>query len=438
MDSCEPETPGRTEPRFTARTVRKIAEIDAVAWDACAVPGAELYNPFVCHAFLKALEDAGCVGGRSGWSPMHVVIEPEGEAGRDVLAVAPCYVKGHSQGEYVFDYAWADAFQRGGGDYYPKLQVAVPFTPVPGPRLLVKPGPEAADAEDILGGSLAEIGRQTGVSSLHVTFIEEAAAKRLARHGFLLRTGQQFHWSNRGYGSYEDFLSTLASRKRKALRKERETALSNGIEIEHVTGAAITEAHWDAMYEFYVDTGSRKWGRPYLNRKFFSLLGESMADRCLLVMARRGGRYVAGALNLIGGDCLFGRYWGAIEQHPALHFEVCYHQAIDFAIARGLPRVEAGAQGEHKLARGYMPVTTWSAHWIGDRRFREAVERFLAAEREAIAEAIEQYGELAPFRKGPVVTDGASRGEASGFEVSAGGAEVEILLRVDPRAEEQD
>jgi uncharacterized protein len=263
----------------------------------------------------------------------------------------------------------------------------------------VSPGPDHDAREAALADALVEFTTQLGLSSLHLTYLDEATASRLASRGFLTRTGQQFHWANQGFATFEDFLATFASRKRKGVRKEREQALAGGIEIEHITGRAITEAHWDAMYEFYVDTGNRKWGQPYLNREFFSLLGASMADSCLLIFARRGGRYIAGALNMIGGACLYGRYWGALEQHPCLHFEVCYYQSIDYAITHGLARVEAGAQGEHKLARGYMPTTTYSSHWIRDPGFRSAVARFLVQEREAVAEACELYAEAGPYRK---------------------------------------
>jgi uncharacterized protein len=382
----------------TARTVGRIADIAAEAWDACANPDAARHNPFVSHAFLLALETADTVGDSTGWHAQHVVIDdPAG----GIAAVAPCYVKTHSQGEYVFDHAWADAYTRAGGRYYPKLQVAVPFTPVPGPRLMVKPAANAAQTELMLAGALIQLARQLSVSSLHITFLDAASADRLhaAKLGFLPRTGQQFHWSNANYATFDDFLGTLASRKRKAIRKEREQALSNGITLESVTGAAITQAHWDAMYAFYIDTGDRKWGQPYLNRAAFSALGATMADRCLLIFANRNGRPIAGALNLIGGDCLYGRYWGAIEQHPCLHFEVCYYQAIDYAIAHKLPRVEAGAQGEHKLARGYMPTITHSAHWIADPGLRKAVARYLDQEREAVTDMCGQYAEAGPFRK---------------------------------------
>jgi uncharacterized protein len=379
-----------------ARSVGKLADIDALAWDRCANPDPATHNPFVSHAFLSALEEAGSIGARTGWRAQHLVVET---ASGEIVAAAPCYLKGHSQGEYIFDHAWADAYARAGGRYYPKLLVAVPFSPVPGPRLLVQPGPDHDSHQTHLAAALAAFAGQLGVSSLHVNFLDEAAARRLAELGYLLRTGQQFHWHNRGYKTFDDFLETFASRKRKGVRKEREQALSNGIEIELVTGAAITEAHWDAMYAFYLDTGSRKWGQPYLNRACFSLFGSKLADRCLLVLAKRNGQPIAGALNMIGGDCLYGRYWGALEQHPCLHFEVCYYQAIDYAIRHGLARVEAGAQGEHKLARGYLPATTYSAHWIGDTGFRKAVERYLTDEREAVAEAAAHYSDAAPYRK---------------------------------------
>jgi predicted N-acyltransferase len=380
----------------TVKIVPSIADIDAGQWDACANPDAATFNPFVSHAFLKALEDAKTLGRGSGWLPRHLVVEDEHGA---IVAAAPAYVKSHSQGEYVFDHSWADAYAQAGGRYYPKLQIAVPFTPVPGPRLLVKPGPRAYADEQVLAAAAIEVARQGGLSSVHLTFLAAETATRLRSLGFLLRTGQQFHWQNHGYRSFDDFLATFASRKRKAVRKERETALTDGIEIEHVTGAAITDAHWDAMFAFYMDTGNRKWGRPYLNRAFFSELGRVMPERVLLVMARRAGRYIAGALNLIGGDCLYGRYWGALEHHPALHFEVCYYQAIEFAIRHGLARVEAGAQGEHKLARGYLPVETYSAHWIADPGLRTAVERFLVKEREIVREFNADLTEHGPYRK---------------------------------------
>ena len=339
-----------------------------------ANPEASRYNPFVSHAFLKALEDAKCVGPGTGWIPRHLVLD-DGEGG--IAAAAPVYAKTHSQGEYVFDHGWAEAYERVGGRYYPKLQIAVPFTPVPGPRLLVKPGPDAAHNEHLLAAAAIALAEQAGLSSVHITFPNHDVCERLASHGFLIRTGQQFHWQNADYATFEQFLETFASRKRKAVRKERAEATQN-VTLEIVEGREIKEAHWDALFQFYMETGSRKWGHPYLNRTFFSLLGDAMPERCLIVFAKRAGRYVAGALHMIGGDCLFGRYWGTVEHHPFLHFELCYYQAIDYAIARKLPRIEAGAQGEHKLARGYLPVETYSAHWIADPHLRRAVQRFLA------------------------------------------------------------
>jgi len=385
-----------TSSDAVVKFIASIAAVDAEQWDACGNPNPSAFNPFVSHAFLKALENSNAVGRKSGWLPRHLIFEDEAGA---IAAAAPAYVKSHSQGEYVFDHGWAEAYEQAGGHYYPKLQIAVPFTPVPGPRLLVKPGPRANDDEQLLATAAIELARQGGLSSVHLTFLSADTAERLSALGFLTRTGQQFHWQNRGYASFDDFLASLASRKRKAIRKERQTAVEPGIEIEHITGRDITEAHWDAMFEFYMDTGNRKWGRPYLNRAFFSQLGQTMPDSCLLVLAKRGGRYIAGALNLIGGDCLYGRYWGATEHHPALHFEVCYYQAIDFAISRKLARVEAGAQGDHKLARGYLPVETYSAHWLSDPGLHRAVERFLKRERTLVTQYSADLTELGPYRK---------------------------------------
>jgi len=315
-----------------------------------------------------------------------------------IFACLPAYVKTHSQGEYVFDHGWADAYSRAGGQYYPKLQVAVPFTPVPGRRLLVKPSADAAHNTQLLAAGAVELARRLELSSVHVTFTTEAEWNSLAKLGYLQRIDQQFHWINAAYKTFDDFLASLASRKRKTIRKERDTATRAGLAIERLAGKQITEAHWDAFFAFYLETGGRKWGRPYLNRRFFSELGQAMPERCLLVMATRAGRLIAGALNLIGGDCLYGRYWGAIEHHACLHFEICYYQAIDYAIARGLARVEAGAQGEHKLARGYMPQPTFSAHWIADTGLRRAIARYLEEERRAVAEQRELLAEYGPYR----------------------------------------
>jgi len=387
----------REQGQVVANVISRIAEIEAEDWDACANPDPATHNPFLSHAFLKALEDSGCVGDKcTGWLPHHIVLN-DGHGG--IAGCVPCYVKLNSAGEYVFDYGWAEAYQRAGGAYYPKLQAAVPFTPVPGRRLLVRPGPDAERRQKLLAAAALEVARRLGVSSLHLTFLTEEEWRALGAQGFLQRTDQQFHWRNEGYAKFDDFLARLSSRKRKTVRKERAEALGRGLTIERITGADLREEHWDAFFAFYQDTGNRKWGHPYLNRRFFSLLGEAMADRCLLVMAKRDNRYIAGALNLIGSDCLYGRYWGAIEHHPCLHFEVCYYQAIDYAIEHGLARVEAGAQGEHKLARGYMPVTTYSAHWIANAAFRTAIANYLDSEREHVAETVEALAELGPYRK---------------------------------------
>jgi predicted N-acyltransferase len=385
-----------TSSDAVVKFVPSIAAVDAVQWDACANPDPSAFNPFISHAFLKALEDSNAVGRASGWIPRHLILEDETGT---IAAAAPAYVKSHSQGEYVFDHGWAEAYEQAGGHYYPKLQIAVPFTPVPGPRLLVKPGPRANADEQLLATAAIELARQGGLSSVHLTFLSAETAERLRALGFLTRTGQQFHWQNRDYTSFDDFLASLASRKRKAIRKERQTAVAPGLEIEHVTGSDISESHWDAMFAFYMDTGNRKWGRPYLNRASFYELGRTMPESCLLVLAKRDGRYIAGALNLIGGDCLYGRYWGATEHHPALHFEICYYQAIDFAISRKLARVEAGAQGEHKLARGYLPVETYSAHWLSDPGLHHAVERFLKRERALVTQYSADLTDLGPYRK---------------------------------------
>jgi predicted N-acyltransferase len=378
------------------RLVARIDEIEAADWDACANPATEPFNPFQAHAFLRALEIAGCVGGRSGWKPQHLVLE---DTAGQVLAVAPGYLKSNSQGEYVFDHGWADAYQRAGGRYYPKLQLAVPFTPVPGRRFLVPPGPDHDKHERMLAAGAVEVAKRSKLSSVHATFVSEGEWSRLGAAGFLQRTDQQFHWRNNGYATFDDFLATLSSRKRKTMRREREIALASGLTIKKFCGADITEAHWDTFFEFYMDTGSRKWGRPYLTRSFFSELGTTMSQHCLLILVERDGRYVAGALNMIGGDCLYGRYWGCIEHHPCLHFEVCYYQAIDYAIEHGIPRVEAGAQGEHKLARGYMPTPTYSLHWIVNNDFRDAVDRYLQEERSHMAEQREMLAEFAPYKK---------------------------------------
>jgi uncharacterized protein len=380
---------------FTIRVVDRIAAIPAAAWDACAGPD----NPFLCHAFLDALEESGSATAETGWLPQHLALE---DAGGQILGVAPLYLKGHSYGEYVFDHGWADAYERAGGRYYPKLQCAVPFTPVTGPRLLVHPalGKEGGEAvADALISGMLELARRHKVSSLHVTFPTRGEWERFGEAGFLQRMGQQFHWENQGYSSFDDFLAALSSRKRKTIRKEREAALAGGIAIHTLTGAAIEKRHWDAFFRFYISTSDRKWGSPYLTREFFDLIGARMAEKIVLVMAEKNGRFVAGALNLLGGDTLYGRNWGCAGDFPFLHFEACYYRAIDFAIARGLRRVEAGAQGEHKIQRGYLPSPTYSAHWIRDPGFRRAVADFLARERRAVAYEMDELAELSPFRR---------------------------------------
>ncbi len=384
------------------RIAQSIAEVDAAQWDRCANPAGsdtagsgERFNPFVTHAFLSALETSRSVGGRTGWMPTHVLVD---DASGRLQAAAPCYVKAHSMGEYVFDHAWADAYHRAGLDYYPKLQVCVPFTPATGRRLLVAADAEPTALPTLIAG-LKAWRKKIEASSVHVTFPTREEWTAMGEAGFLLRTGQQFHFINQGYADFDAFLETLASRKRKMIRRERRDALANGITIEALTGDAIEPRHWKAFFEFYSDTGARKWGRPYLTRAFFETVGRTMADRILLVMAKRDERYVAGAINFIGDEALYGRNWGCIEEHPFLHFEVCYYRAIDWAIAHGLKRVEAGAQGEHKLTRGYLAVPTYSAHEIPDKRFARAIDDYLSRERAAIDEAIEEYGELAPFKK---------------------------------------
>ncbi len=374
--------------QVAAHLVDGVRAIPPEQWDACAGTA----NPFVSHAFLTALEDSASTGNRSGWQPIPIVIDG---ADGTPAAIAPAYAKSHSQGEYVFDHAWADAWERAGGAYYPKLQIAAPFSPVPGPRLLLR-DPAAAPA---LIAALEAVTDQHGLSSAHATFLAPDQVPLFEQAGWLIREGTQFHWANQNYATFDDFLGALASRKRKAIRKERAAAVE-GLTIRHLTGPDIREEHWDAFWTFYQDTGSRKWGQPYLKRAFFPLLGQRMGDKVLLILAEREGIPIAGALNLIGEDTLYGRYWGCTEEVPFLHFELCYYQAIDAAIARGLKTVEAGAQGEHKLARGYVPVPTWSAHYIPDAGFRRAIADFLIRERAAVAHEQSCLTELAPFRKG--------------------------------------
>jgi uncharacterized protein len=401
----------------TLRVANSLKEVAAEAWDACANPvmgrdhgnGADLaprdaqentlenqYNPFISYDFLSSLELSQSVRTRGGWQPLHLLAE---DSNGTLVGAVPCYAKTHSQGEYVFDHGWAEAYERAGGSYYPKLQVSVPFTPATGRRLLVRPGPEADAVRGALADSLMDICRRSNASSAHVTFPTQPEWDLLGRRGFLKRTHQQFHWENAGYDSFDAFLAALASRKRKTIRREREDALSAGISVHWLTGTDLTESVWDAFFDFYMETGSRKWGRPYLTRPFYSMVGEKMRDRILLVMAKRNGRWIAGAINFIGSHTLFGRHWGAVEHHQFLHFELCYYQAIQYAIEHKLARVEAGAQGEHKISRGYLPTTTYSAHYIVDPGLRRAIEDFLKHERAYVAAAGAELAETAPFRK---------------------------------------
>lgn len=383
--------------RIELRSLKRVADLTAADWDRCAgQDNGSVDNPFIAHAFLDALEQSGCVSPRTGWQPVHLVAEIDGA----VAGILPLYVKGHSQGEYIFDHGWAEAYARAGGQYYPKLLSAVPFTPVTGPRFLVAPGQDFNAVATALLQGAQSIARQHGLSSLHVNFLPgEQADWACAQPDLLLRLGEQFHWRNEGYADFEAFLAALASRKRKAIRKERREAVAAGIEIVVLQGDDLRPEHWDAFFEFYMDTGSRKWGRPYLNRDFFARLHDTMADRIVLVMARRDGRWIAGAWNMLGSDALYGRNWGCSEYHPGLHFECCYYQAIDYAIRHGLARVEAGAQGEHKLARGYLPVPIHSAHWMADPGFQQAVARYLDEERAYMAGMIEALDQHSPFRQ---------------------------------------
>lgn len=377
---------------LTVAVTARIAEIAAADWDACA--GSD--NPFVSHAFLSCLEDSGSATAKTGWLPQHLIVRDG--TGR-LIAAAPLYLKNHSYGEYVFDHGWADAYQRAGGRYYPKLQGCVPFSPVPGPRLLIHPDAPEGTRKVVIEGLLA-VAREHQVSSLHITFPTAEEYETLGEAGFLQRLGVQFHWENAGYGSFEDFLGALASRKRKQIRKERREALDSGLDIRTLTGKEITKRHWDAFNEFYLSTADRKWGSAYLTRRFFDLLGERLEDRVVLVVAERNGEPVAGALNLRGREALYGRNWGSTEDTKFLHFEACYYRAIDYAIAHGLQRVEAGAQGTHKIQRGYLPKPTYSAHWIRDPNFADAVRHFLDRERVGMMREMAALAEYSPFRQG--------------------------------------
>jgi len=381
-----------TSSEFSARLAGRAFDIGRAAWNACANPdGMASPHPFTRYEFFDAVEGSGSATARTGWRPLHLVVE----RGGGIEGILPLYLKNHSQGEYVFDHAWADALERAGGDYYPKLQASVPFTPATGRRFLT--GNEDARAALLAAGRAAV--KELEASSLHVTFLTKEEWRAAGDAGYLLRTDQQFHWQNRGYTSFDQFLAGLSSSKRKNLRKERDAVRAAGVEFDWLTGSDLTEANWDAFFEFYMDTGGRKWGHPYLTRDFFSRVGQSMADQILLVMARIGSRPIAGALNFFGDGVLYGRNWGCSEFVPFLHFGTCYYQAIEFAIQRGLKTVEAGAQGAHKLLRGYLPVPTYSAHYIAHPGLRRAVDDYLVRERDAVAAHIEQLVEHGPFKK---------------------------------------
>jgi predicted N-acyltransferase len=375
---------------------RRIAEIGRADWSACAAALDYADNPFISFDFLDCLEASECAVERTGWGPSHLLLRDEAGA---AAAVMPLYLKSHSRGEYVFDHAWAEAYQRAGGAYYPKLQGCAPFSPVTGPRLLVREGVEREDAQKrLLAGALALCGR-AGASGVHVTFPTQDEWRLMGEQGLLLRQDQQYHWFNRGYRDFDDFLAALSSGRRKTIRRERRDALAE-VEVTALTGADLKEEHWDAFFGFYMDTGARKWGQPYLTRAFFSMLSQRMADRILLLLARRNGRWIAGALNLLGADCLYGRHWGCVEDVPFLHFELCYYQAIEHAIRLGLARVEAGAQGPHKIARGYLPSPVYSAHYIADPALRAPVARYLQQEREAVRQEMDWLAEeYSPFKE---------------------------------------
>ena len=383
----------------TATAINSINDIDSSDWNQCANPEQMEYNPFLDHRFIKALEDSGSANSNTGWQPFHTIMRDKGR----VVGVVPAYLKSHSQGEYVFDGAWADAWYRAGGEYYPKLQISVPFTPATGRRLLVAAPLDSTqsiqEVEAQLLSATLQIAQKIQVSSLHITFMPKNQWENAGKLGLLKRVDTQFHWTNANYDSFEDFLRALSSKKRKYIRRERRGALENNIEIEWITGSDLTESHWDAFYQFYVDTGNRKWGTPYLTRAFFSMLSETMPDETLLIMCKREGKYIAGAINFIGSNTLFGRNWGCIEDHRFLHFETCYYQAIDFAIQHGINRVEAGAQGGHKIARGYMPQQTYSAHWIRNSEFRDAIKNYLNSEESFVQQDVDWIEKHTPFRK---------------------------------------
>ncbi|WP_171101626.1 GNAT family N-acetyltransferase [Ruegeria sp. HKCCD7255] len=386
------------QTQVEVRILSSLSQISAADWDSCACPeaaeGGRPLDPFTTHRFLMALEESGSVGRGTGWQPQYLTAYLDGM----LIGAAPMYAKSHSQGEYIFDHSWAHAYESAGGRYYPKLQIAVPFTPATGRRFLVRPGYDVVGMSALVQGAV-QLAAENQVSSLHATFCTEAEALAGAQMGLMHRQSQQFHWLNEDYADFDGFLAALSSRKRKNIRKERKQATAFGGQIHTLTGDDLRPEHWDAFWRFYQDTGARKWGAPYLTRQFFDIAHETMAEDMALVIAERNGYPVAGALNFIGRETLYGRYWGCVEHHPCLHFELCYYRAIDFAIAQGLIRVEAGAQGEHKLARGYLPTLTHSVHWVGDAGFADAIRKYLDAEAQAVGEEIEILTDYGPFKK---------------------------------------
>ena len=387
---------GSSAEQRAGHVLHSIGDIPEETWNACANAKGQPKNPFVDHRFLRALEESGCVTAQTGWQPFHLELK----SSERTLGVVPMYVKAHSHGEFVFDGGWANAWYRAGGNYYPKIQVSIPFTPATGPRLLVGDVRNRGLVEDQLVSAIVQITRNLKISSAHITFMPKQQWDRVGKLGLLQRVDTQYHWHNVDYSSFDDFLADLSSKKRKNIRRERRDAMLGGIEIEWITGSDFREHHLDAFYDFYTDTGYRKWGRPYLNRDFFSMVCDTMPEETLLILCKRAGRYIAGAINFIGSETLFGRNWGCIEDHRFLHFETCYYQAIDFAIQHGLKTVEAGAQGGHKIARGYLPQPTYSAHYIVDGSFRNAVQQFLLDEKQYVADDLEYLESRSPYRHG--------------------------------------
>ena len=377
------------------KLINRIQSIEKDEWDACANPDPGQYNPFISYDFLNALEESGSATEETGWAPYHMVLFDKNEC---LIGGIPMYLKNHSRGEYVFDHNWAEAYERSGGQYYPKLQISIPFTPVTGLRIISKPGLNAGNIEQFLLNSCINFAKKNHLSSIHLTFLKKSQWERTIQSDFLPRIDQQYHWVNDNYQSFEDFLSRLSSKKRKNIKRERRTIKDHKLEVENLTGQEITEAHWDIFFNFYLNTGDRKWGTPYLTRRFFSLMSSQLLDKTVLVLCKQNEQYIAGALHFIGGDCLYGRYWGCVKYIPFLHFELCYYQAIEYAIKLGLYRVEAGAQGEHKVPRGYLPTRTYHAHWFSNPQFKEIISKYLKSEQTQVDDEIDYLNRFLPFR----------------------------------------